>query len=322
MNGGIVKLNKRKRVWCLAALCLMFIGCGDLDKKEVTEEVTEVMEEAEESTVIDETASIEEGQQKSYDQAVKLYEKGDYEEAIDLFNSVIKFNDSKVMIKKCKYGLAVDYFEAEKYVEAFELFFEVGAYEDAKDLAVQCLSIVPDKIFDNAKSLLENGDAERALKHFRWINNNKYRVEYEFENLALCIACAYDMRSFSKTYYKNQLSEEKCIEIDGTDVYVYSSFPVIDKGNYKIVDYKYFNDGLITEAGFVLDNGIIVHYESELDGSIQVIDSVNQVEQSFISEEQAEFLVQQKNMEINKKKINQERKIRKVLRILGCLRMN
>lgn len=295
-------LNRRKKVCCLVVLSLIFIGCGGLDKKEVTEEVTE---EVEEGAVIIEADSVEEGQQMLYDQAMELYEKGDYGDAIDLFNSVIKLNDSRAMIKKCKYGLAVDYFEAEQYVEAFDLFLELGVYEDAKDLAIQCFDIVPDKIFDNAKLLLRDGDAKKAENHFRWIDKNAYRVDYEFKHLWLCVLCATDMGEFSKTY-KNEDSGEMCIEIDGTDVYVYSSSLVIDKGDYKIVDYKTnidlgYDFGYPTD-GFILDNGMIIHYESALEGSIVVTDIENHRSQSFISEAQAEFLVEQKRVKDEQEK--------------------
>lgn len=74
-----------------------------------------------------------------YNAAVKLYNQGKYEEAIDAFEALNGYKDSLTQITKCKksikdneYNAALKLYEEGKYVEAIEAFEAMDGYKDSK----------------------------------------------------------------------------------------------------------------------------------------------------------------------------------------------
>lgn len=74
----------------------------------------------------------------NYDAAVKDMKKGRYEIAIEEFNELKGFNDSKKKVKECKYLQAKEYLEKESYEDAKKLLTEIKDYKDADVLIQEC----------------------------------------------------------------------------------------------------------------------------------------------------------------------------------------
>ena len=68
-----------------------------------------------------------------YNEAVKLYEAGKYEEAITAFEALDGYKDSEDKIKLCKYDQAIKLYEAGKYEEAIAAFEALDGYKDSAE---------------------------------------------------------------------------------------------------------------------------------------------------------------------------------------------
>ena len=158
-----------------------------------------------------------------YMQAVSAKSKGNYEEAVNLLNKIVDYNDSKKIIAECEnlikeslYNKAVGFKKNEKYDSAIEIFNKIIYYKDSQEQLEKCknLKIYGEKeriydvntslaIFASAhdtfdekdfksaiyklKSILDYKDTEAFIKKYEEIfENNKKRIDEE--TLALKLA--------------------------------------------------------------------------------------------------------------------------------------
>ena len=76
-----------------------------------------------------------------YNNAVELYEKEEYVEAIGIFRALGDYKDSSARIMDCRYGMAQDLFEEKKYSDAIRAFERLEGYSDSNDRICECRGI-------------------------------------------------------------------------------------------------------------------------------------------------------------------------------------
>lgn len=70
-----------------------------------------------------------------YHKACALMDSGDYDRAIELFESVNGYKDCSELINECRYQLALSYMSAGNYGDAYETFMFISDYKDSKEKA-------------------------------------------------------------------------------------------------------------------------------------------------------------------------------------------
>ena len=113
----------------------------------------------------------------NYNKAVELMEKEDYEEALEAFNSLGDYKDSKEKAAECQNGIddanynaALELMEKEDYEEALEAFDSLGGYKDSKEKAAECQNGID---YNAALELMEKEDYEEALEAFNSLGGYK-----------------------------------------------------------------------------------------------------------------------------------------------------
>lgn len=72
-----------------------------------------------------------------YKSAVKAMEDGDYAAAAQKLEALDDYQDSRQLLKQCRYALAVEDFNAGNFESALEAFRDLGSYIDAASYAAQ-----------------------------------------------------------------------------------------------------------------------------------------------------------------------------------------
>lgn len=70
-----------------------------------------------------------------YKKAMSLYEAGEYEEAIVLFESLVDYKDSADMKTECIYSNAIALMDAGNIIEAYDIFTALNGYKDSAEKA-------------------------------------------------------------------------------------------------------------------------------------------------------------------------------------------
>lgn len=106
--------------------------------------------------------------QVRYDEGATLLEKGEYEEALEIFEELKDFNDSKDKSKLAKQGLeyesAIKKMNTGRYNEAIDAFEELGNFKDSSALAAKCQKVLN---YEKAKVLFDAGNYEEAETLFK-----------------------------------------------------------------------------------------------------------------------------------------------------------
>ena len=76
--------------------------------------------------------------EKNYNKAIELMNKGDYDDAINLFKELEDYEDSQEKLTESKYLKAKSYLAEERYSDAKEIFEVLGEYEESVNLAKVC----------------------------------------------------------------------------------------------------------------------------------------------------------------------------------------
>ena len=125
---------------CVCML-VMACGCDSIDYKKATKlynngEWDEAIE------ILESLGSYEDSKDMvnacNYEKATELYENKDYDEAIEIFESLGSYEDSKEMVNACNYGKATELYENKNYDEAIEIFTELSDYEDSESMIANC----------------------------------------------------------------------------------------------------------------------------------------------------------------------------------------
>ena len=108
-----------------------------------------------------------------YDAAMALYENEQYEQALEAFEALGRYSDSRTWASKSKwqwravrYREAISLYQAESYHEALALFEELGSHEDSKKYVSKCTRAIQKQEYAQADALFDAGDYEGALAMF------------------------------------------------------------------------------------------------------------------------------------------------------------
>ncbi|MBR6040378.1 MAG: TIR domain-containing protein [Clostridia bacterium] len=111
---------------------------------------------------------------QKYKAAVKLYENGEYEEAIAAFEALNGYKDSEAQIENCKtamqdreYDAAVALCDEGKYEEAYTAFALMDGYRDSAAQMEACKTAIKDRDYDAAAALYDAGKYEDAIAAFK-----------------------------------------------------------------------------------------------------------------------------------------------------------
>ena len=167
-----------------------------------------------------------------YKKATKLYNNGEWDEAIEIFESLGSYEDSEDMINACNYEKATELYENKEYDEAIEIFESLGSYEDSEDMVNACN-------YEKATGLYENKDYDGAIEIFESLGS--YEGSEEMVN-----ACNYEKAT---ELYKNK-DYDGAIEIfeslgeykDSTEQIAFCKLAqkLINIRNANVGDYVYF----------------------------------------------------------------------------------
>ena len=115
-----------------------------------------------------------------YNIAVNLYNAGEYQKAIDVFNMLDGYEDSEEKIKECKaaiteqkYNNAVTLMNNGKYEDAITAFEEVYGYKDSTVKIVECKDNINERNYNEAVSLAKKGNYKDATIIFADLENYK-----------------------------------------------------------------------------------------------------------------------------------------------------
>lgn len=97
----------------------------------------------------------------NYNNAIKYLELGKYDDAIELFQTLNDYKDSKEKVIEAKYLKAKSLMDNGDYKTSYDLFNELAGYKDCEDLKIECIyqqavASVNDEDFRNARSLLDS----------------------------------------------------------------------------------------------------------------------------------------------------------------------
>ena len=115
-----------------------------------------------------------------YNAAVKLYNAGQYEDAITAFNALNGYRDSSEQITKCetaikdaKYNAAAELYNAGQYEDAVTAFKALNGYKDSSEQITKCEAAIKDAKYNAAVELIEKGDIINAYESLIALNEYK-----------------------------------------------------------------------------------------------------------------------------------------------------
>ena len=155
---------------------------------------------------------------QKYSSANSAFDSGDYETAINMYEELGNYKESKNKLLESKYCFAKKFMEAKKYSELIEEFKKIEDYKDAKDLIVSCDRSIR---YDEAISLAKSGRYEAALIKIKSLPNDFLDKEkLELEYVQIQSKTFYDVKDYESTYkllrqydIKNDLFMESCYQV-------------------------------------------------------------------------------------------------------------
>lgn len=118
--------------------------------------------------------------ESDYQKADSLCAKGEYEQAIDVWNSISEYSDStersaaaEEAWREPDYQAALAMMEDEDFIAASELFASLGGYKDADDKSIECIELKKAADYDKASADLKNGNYKEAESIFKSLDDYK-----------------------------------------------------------------------------------------------------------------------------------------------------
>ena len=192
-----------------------------------------------------------------YKKATKLYNNGEWDEAIEIFESLGSYEDSKEMVNACNYEKATELYENKDYDEAIEIFTELSDYEDSENMIANCKrrKIEP-YLISNYTSLSDN-NVEILFQYLDYSISEFFYDEYNSAKLAMCsmLIESYDGLSFIDTnaYDFDKFYIAICQEDNRVDIY----FP---NGDNIILGMQFWPDDYKAQIGNIKTSYDIVAY--------------------------------------------------------------
>ena len=121
-----------------------------------------------------------------YDKAVDLMNEGEYEHAVEIFDSLDGFLDSDEKYDQCQvqisnaktYSDAIKLMNDGKYAKAIEVFEALNGFEDSTAKIEECKQLLTkDETYAAALALMNEGKYEEAISAFESLNGYKESAE-------------------------------------------------------------------------------------------------------------------------------------------------
>lgn len=103
---------------------------------------------------------------EKYNTAIYFINTNNYNDAIEILNTMQDYKDSESLLLKAKYIMATDYFEKGQYQEAINIFSQIRGYEDS-------IEKINESNYNIAIAYMENKDYNSAKKIFTELNDYK-----------------------------------------------------------------------------------------------------------------------------------------------------
>ena len=104
-----------------------------------------------------------------YKTATKMYNEGNYEEAIKIYKKIKNYKDSKDKIIETKYQYGKQLITDKDFTEAIKIFEELGEYEETKELLVQAKYQYAKELISKEDDIGEE-DYTKAIEIFTALN--------------------------------------------------------------------------------------------------------------------------------------------------------
>ena len=119
-----------------------------------------------------------------YKEALRLYERGEYGEAMTAFTALKGYKDSAEQVVRCeaamrdaRYDSAVGLYEAGEYEEAIERFTMLNGYKDSEAMIAACIAADKEARYAAAAAALRDGDVVTAYETFSGLLDYKDSAE-------------------------------------------------------------------------------------------------------------------------------------------------
>ena len=136
-----------------------------------------------------------------YKTATKMYNEGNYEEAIKIYKNIKNYKDSKDKIIETKYQYGKQLITDEDFTEAIKIFEELGEYKETKELLVQAKYQYAKELISKEDDIVEE-DYTKAIEIFTELN------EYE-DSKELLKEGYYLYGKYLRNNYKYEISTEQ-----------------------------------------------------------------------------------------------------------------
>lgn len=204
-------------------------------------------------------ANIRINGKKTYRDAIKKYNLGDYTESEDMFLKLGNYRDSETYLNKTREKIAISLFEKEKYQEAEEKFQSIKNYIDNKEYIKQCkmqiaIELYNDKNYEIAKEkFIELAGYGESLQYF---NKCKFYLAEEL----------YNQKEYEEAH-KNlvNLGEKEFIKISGKNSKAYNTMLNKCLKGVKEKAHKFFKKGNYKDALDAYDYYYIYNLEQKSD---------------------------------------------------------
>ena len=228
----------------------------------------------------------EEINDSKYERALAHMEKGGFAEAVELFEDLENYKDSKDKVKEAMYAQAEKYLQDKNYEQAYEAFYKAGDFKDSGDRAKEASYL-------NAQECMEAKDYTKAYESFYKASDYKDAKQRLKDFLVVpskkvSISSSDEKRTRDYTYDKNgNLTKETFYNFlnDYTSIHEYSydnNGNMIKKvDDYTITEYTYnkngnlikvkSGDGFTTEYSYDTNGNRIKAVRTETIGSDYVI---------------------------------------------------
>ena len=115
-------------------------------------------------------AAVEADQLKRYRRAMTLLERGEYDEASDLFTELGDYQESARLVTECAYQKALRIAEKGKDEEAISAFEALNGYSDSEQQIELAKERIRSKKYEKALRIAEEGKDEEAIAAFGALN--------------------------------------------------------------------------------------------------------------------------------------------------------
>lgn len=136
-----------------------------------------------------------------YEQANKLYNSSNYEEALVLYEKLEDYKDANDKMLDCKYEIANNYIQNKEYDTALELFVELDTFKNSQTQAIFCQYNIAENYFNSKKY----SDALDIYKQIEDYEDSKEKIQFCQREIGMSENADYDFLNAIETSVLNRM---------------------------------------------------------------------------------------------------------------------